>query len=179
MYQYNYAMDSMTGYSLGEKLFEVTSLRNRWEHGDVHRFFLNGTPVFDVVVDANAADELRNGWIWFWIKQHYRVALKYSYLQQFLKPGFAQTCTRIKYSRLKWKLANPNSGQFQIFVLLRFEIARRKRRDYSRIPTLKMTKHAVSMALHIDDEDAYANLIKMFSVRLNDRRGYYDYLLQR
>jgi len=175
---YQYHMDYMTGYDLGEELFEVTSLKYEWNHGDVHRFFMEKRPVFDIVVKTSRRQhQVRNGWIKFWIGRG--VAATYSYLQQFLRSGFADIYHAIEESDLKSYLANPNDPYFQLFVLFRFEIARRKKYDDRRIPTWWMTKIAVNTALHLDDEGAYETLINMFSQPLDLRRSYYEQLQQR
>ena len=170
---YTYNMDGMIGYDLGEKLFEVTSLKNQWNHRDVHRFNINGSQVFDVKVNTEVEKHVRNGTIIFWMKPNRGVAVKYSDVQLLLRRGFADIYNAIEQSQLDWFLDNPNNIYFQIFVLFRFEIARRKKYDDPAFPTCTMTKEAVSMAVHIDDKRTYEILIKMFSERKDRRRYYY------
>jgi len=174
-------MDDMTGDQLGERLFEITSLRGGWKIGDVHTFFMNRRPYFKIEV-TEVNHQVGNGMVKFCIKPGRWVAANYDYLQQFLYPGFAHFYKQIADNVLKWPDANPNNRWFQIFVLFRFEMARRKLGDDPRIPTSMMANEAVMMALHFDDNAAYETLINMFSQPRDLRRTLLEchgYLRQR
>jgi len=154
-------IDGMTGYQLGERLFQITSIRGGWKIGDVHGFIMNNSLIFEIEM-TEVIHQVGNGMVKFWINPGRWVVANYSYLQRFLDPGFVNFYNQIENNVLRWSDANPNNRWFQIFVLFRFEMERSKLGDEPRFPISRMTNEAVRMALRFGDNAAYETVINMF-----------------
>jgi len=147
----------MTGQKLGETFIQITS-PTTWNDGDVYDFYVGDKCVFSL--EAKGTDrQPRNAYISFCGSPPCR----WESLCSCMKKGFAEEYREYLNTTFTTMTADPKKCEFKAFVLLQLEIARRvESEDKDKFLSRVQTVEAIAIALKLDSEEGYKNLITVF-----------------
>jgi len=157
-------LDDLNGNELGWRFICFINSDDKWSHGKCYMFTLGKDE--RIKLEAFPKNQPGNGCVSFhaWGKWYTTPHHKLQ-TEGIFEKGFGEKYKQFENAQFKdLDICYPGPDwYFQAFVLLQFEIARRKSGDPEGFPNSGEVKKAIDNALDLDSKEGYDKLFEVFS----------------